>query len=356
MKLIVKIFKFLGLGILLLAVVLIGYGYSLTFTPYGRMDWRQAAFCKLGLIYAISEEQFTKMTLEDFRKIIPEQSLEPVKSIDTLKITNDSLNLFIYKPVGLSTKAPIVIYYHGGGWYQPFNNLSNSLARQYANRFKAIIVAVDYRTAPKYPFPTHINDSYITFKWVLENAQKIGGNPERIAVIGESAGGNIAAVICQKAKNDGFTNIKYQVLFCPSTDIGHPLSYPSMKKFEIGYFLGKSEMNLVYKYIVKKDENGLNPELSPMLANSLAGLPPAFVITAEFDPLHDEGFAYAQRLEKEGVPTKYKDLKGCIHVMAGPFMKEEFNQLNNEMAVKLKKAFQEQVNYKINIKTHGKDI
>lgn len=328
-----------GIIIFLSTIGIIGYIYSLTFTPYGRMDWRQAAFAKLTSFNAMSEEQFTKMTLEDFRKMIPKMPLEPVKSIDTLKITHDSLNLFIFKPAGLSTNAPIVIYYHGGGWYQPFNNLSNSLARQYANRFKAIIVAVDYRTAPTYPFPTHVNDSYNTFKWVLENAQKIGGDPEQIAVIGESAGGNIAAVICQKAKNDGFTNIKYQVLFCPSTDIGHPLSYPSMKKFENGYLLGKSEMNLVYKYIAKTSENGLNPELSPMLAKSLAGLPPAFVITAEFDPLHDEGFAYAQRLEKEGVPTKYKDLKGCIHVMAGPLMEEEAKQLNNEIALELEKVF-----------------
>jgi acetyl esterase len=338
MKTLKKTLKFIGLFLILSAIGIIGYIYSLTFTPYGRMDWRQAVFAKLVSFDTITEEQLAKMTLEDFRKFIPEMPLEPVKSIDTLKITNDNLNLFIYKPVGLSTNAPIVIYYHGGGWYQPFNNLSNSLARQYANHFKAIIVAVDYRTAPKYPFPTHINDSYNTFKWVLENGQKIGGNPERIAVIGESAGGNIATVICQKAKNDGFTNIKYQVLFCPSTDIGHPSSYSSNKKFT-GILLDAATMNFVYKQVTKIDENGSNPELSPLLAPSLSGLPPAFVITAEFDPLHDEGLAYAQRLEKEGVPTKYKELKGCIHVMAGPFMEEKSNQLNNEIALELEKAF-----------------
>ncbi|HPN70623.1 MAG TPA: alpha/beta hydrolase [Saprospiraceae bacterium] len=213
------------------------------------------------------------------------------------------------------------------------------MARQYTNCFKAIIVAVDYRTAPKYPFPTHVNDSYNTFKWVIENAEKIGGNPEKIAVIGESAGGNIATVVCQKAKNDGFTNIKYQVLYCPSTDIGHPHIYPSNKKFENGYLLGKAEVDFVNKYITKTSENGLNPELSPMLADSLSGLPPAFIITAEFDLLHDEGVAYADRLKKEGVPTKYKDLKGCIHVMAGPFMEKETKQLNDEIALELDKVF-----------------
>jgi len=95
----------------------------------------------------------------------------------------------------------------------------------------------------------------------------------------------------------------------------------------------------VLNFYVQVKKNGHNPELAPMLANSLTGLPPAFVITAEFDPLHDEGLAYAQRLKKEGVPTKYKDLKGCIHVMAGPFMEDKSKQLNNEIALELEKVF-----------------
>lgn len=338
MKKTLKIIKYFSLSILVLALILVCYIYSLTFTPYGRMDWRQAAFAKLVSFDTKTEEQLTKMTLEEYRNMIPPMPLEPVGSIDTLHITQDSLPLFIYKPVGLSPNAPIVIYYHGGGFFQPFGSLSNAYARQYANRFKAVIVAVDYRTAPQHPFPTHVNDCYNTFKWVVENAQIIGGNPQKIAVVGESAGGNIATVITQKAKKDGFTNIKYQVLFCPSTDIGHPSSYPSTNFFE-GYLLDTAQINFVYKYITKTNENGLNPELSPLLAPSLSGLPPAFVITAEFDPLHDEGLAYAQRLEKEGVLTKYKDLKGCIHVMAGPFMENELNALNAEIASALEKAF-----------------
>ena len=338
MKKTLKVFKYLSLSVLVLAFLLGCYIYSLTFTPFGRMDWRQAAFAKLVSFDTKTEEQLTKMTLEEYRNMLPTMPLEPVGSIDTLHITQDSLPLFIYKPVGLSPNAPIVIYYHGGGFFQPFNNLSNSYARQYANRFKAVIVAVDYRTAPQFPFPTHVNDAYNTFKWVLENAQKIGGNPKKIAVVGESAGGNIATVICQKAQKEGLTDIKYQVLFCPSTDIGHSLSYSSTKKFQ-GYLLDKIQMDFVHKYITKSAENGLNPELSPLLTQSLSGLPSAFVITAEFDPLHDEGLAYAQRLEKEGVPTKYKDLKGCIHVMAGPLMENEFNALNAEIALELEKAF-----------------
>jgi acetyl esterase len=339
MKTFKKILKFVGIFLFLSIIGIIGYVYSLTYTPYGRMDWRQAAFAKLISLNSVSEEQLSKMTLEDYRKMLPSGPLEPVKNIDTIKITRDSLVVYIFKPKELSANAPIVIYYHGGGWFMPFSNLSDATARQYCNRFKAIIVALDYRTAPKYPFPTHINDSYSAFKWVVENAQKIGGNPDKIVVIGESAGGNIATVICQKAKNEGLKNIKYQILFCPSTDVGNPQKYPSIKKFGAGYIPSKSEYDFVTKRIIQVEKNGQNPELAPMLANNLVGLPPAFVITAEFDPLHDEGFAYAQRLENDGVKTKYKDLKGCMHVIAGPFMDDIRNQLNDEISVEIENAF-----------------
>lgn len=341
MNLIVKIFKFLGLGILLLAVVLIGYGYSLTFTPYGRMDWRQAAFAKIVSFNALTAEQYAKMTVEDFRKLMPKFPLQPVRSVDSLKITSDSLPLYIYKPAGLLPNSPVVINYHGGGFYMPFSNLSDAFAREYANRFKVIIVAVDYRTAPKFPFPIPVNDCYNTFKWVVENAKSFGGNPYKIAVVGESAGANLSAVVCQKAKNDGFTNIKYQILFCPSTDAAHFYTYPSAKKIKDGYLLDKDAIDFTFKSYLPNKAMAFNPEVSPLLATNLSGLPATFVITAEFDPLHDEGVAYFKKLEKARVSSKYKDMKGCIHVVAGPFMDDVINELNNEMAIELKKAFQE---------------
>lgn len=339
MKSIMKIFKYLGLSILLLGIILSGYLFSLTFTPYGRMDWRQAAFAKIATFNAISEEQYSKMTVEDFRKMMPKMPLEPIDSIDSLKITNDRLNLYIYKPSGLLPNAPVVIYYHGGGFYIPFSSLSNSISRQYANSFNSIVVAVDYRTAPKFPFPAAVNDSYSTFKWVVENAKSFGGNPDKIAVIGESAGANLAAVVSQKAKNDGFTNIKYQILFCPTTDAAHFNTYPSAKKFKNGYFLDKISIDFSYKSYIPNKQVALNPEVSPLLSNNLSGLPPAFVITSEFDPLHDEGVAYFNKLKKAGVGSKYKDMKGCIHCVAGPFMDDIKNVLNNEMAVELGKVF-----------------
>ncbi len=235
-----KTAKYIGIGFVVLILALIGYVYSLTFTPYGRMDWRQAAFAKFLSFNVLIEEQRSKMTTEEFRKTMPEVPLQPVGSIQSLKITADSLPIFIYKPVNLPPNSPVVIYYHGGGFYIPFSTVSDRDARQYANQFKTIVVSVDYRTAPKYPFPIPVNDCYATFKWVLEHAKNVGGNPEKIAVIGESAGGNLATVVAQKAKNEGLPNIKYQVLLCPTTDAAHFNAYPSAKKFEHGYLLDKT--------------------------------------------------------------------------------------------------------------------
>lgn len=163
-----------------------------------------------------------------------------------------------------------------------------------------MVVAVDYRTAPTHPFPTPVNDCYATFKWVLEQAKNMGGNPEKIAIIGESAGGNLATVVSQRAKNEGLTNIKYQILLCPTTDAAHINSYPSAQKFQHGYLLDKTEIGFAYKSYASNKADLENPEVSPLLAKSLAGLPPAFVITAEFDPLHDEGRSLHETAVKRG--------------------------------------------------------
>ena len=339
MKAFLKIVTYGGVGFVVLAILLIGYVYSLTFTPYGRMDWRQAAFAKFVSFNTLTEAQLSVMTTEDFRKAMPPMPLDSVGSIQSLKITADSLPVFIYKPVGFRPNSPVVIYYHGGGFFMPFNTVSDHNARQFTNRFKTIVVAVDYRTAPAFPYPTPLNDCYATFKWVLDQAKSFGGNPEKIAIIGESAGGNLSTVICQKAQQEGFGNIKYQALICPTTDAAHFNAYPSAQKFQHGYMLDKNETDFAFKSYVPHKADLANPEVSPLLAKSLAGLPPAFVITAEFDPLHDEGVAYMNRLKKEGVPVTFRDMKGCVHVIAGPGMDDITGNLYDEIATELSKAF-----------------
>jgi acetyl esterase len=336
-----KTLKYLSIGLFAMILIAAIYIYSLTYTPHGRMLWQQAAYAKFfhkGL--NIQPSEIGAMIENDLKTMKPREILPEVGSFQTIKITPDSLLLHIYKPFGLKPNSPIVIYYHGGGFFFPYVSDSHIAARRYAIAFHTIVVGVDYRVSPNYSFPTPINDCYNTFKWVIENGQSLGGNPDKIAVIGESAGGNISAVIAQKAMKDGYKNIKHQTLFCPTTDAAHMYEYPSFKNLQEGYILDKKAVDFFFNGYLPNKNDRLNTDASPLLNNSLAGLPPAFIITAEFDPIKDEGLAYYEKLKKAGVQVKFQELKGVLHVAQGPFMNDENNQLNKEIAIEIKKAFQ----------------
>lgn len=335
-----KILKYFGLFLLVLIAALASYTYSLTFTPHGRMDWRQAAYAKIfTVVIAPQPTDVARLVQENLEKNKPETILPAVSSFQHFKITADSLPVYVYKSANIKPNSPVVIYFHGGGFVIPLISDGHRFARKYANAFDAIIVAVDYRVAPQYPYPAAVNDCYNTFKWVLENAKTIGGNPEKIAVIGESAGGNLAAVVSQKALKDGYTNIKHQTLFCPSTDIAHVYSYPSNKALQNGYILDKKFMDYFFDAYLPNKSDTFNADASPLLQSSFVGLPQAFVITAQFDPIKDEGVAYYHKLKQAGVPTKYKNMEGCLHVVQGPWVDNLNDDLNKEIAVELAKAF-----------------
>lgn len=304
------------------------------------MLWQQAAYAKFfHKVLKIQLEEIPGLLEENLKTMKPKELLPAVGSFRTIKITSDSLVLHIYKPLGVKPNSPIVIYYHGGGFLFPYISDSHRMARKYANAFNTIIVGVDYRVTPKYPFPAAINDSYNTFKWIIENGKTLGGNPEKIAVIGESAGGNISTVVAQKAMRDGYKNIVYLTLFCPTTDIAHMNEYPSYKKLNEGYVLDKKVIDYFFDAYLPNLSDRSNPEASPLLSEKLAGLPPAFIITAEFDPLKDEGKAYYEKLKKAGVQVKFKELKGVLHVAQGPLMEDFMDILNSEISIELKKAF-----------------
>ncbi len=200
----VKILKFVGIGIISLILILSIYLFSLTFTSHGRMLWQQAAYAKFfHKVLKIQLEEIPGLLEKNLKTMKPKELLPAVGSFRTIKITPDSLVLHIYKPLGIKPNSPIVIYYHGGGFLFPYISDSHRMARKYANAFNTIVVGVDYRVTPKYPFPTAINDSYNAFKWIIENGKTLGGNPEKIAVIGESAGGNITTVVAQKSNERG---------------------------------------------------------------------------------------------------------------------------------------------------------
>ena len=173
-------------------------------------------------------------------------------------------------------------------------------------------MSVDYRLAPEHKFPAGPEDCYAATKWVAENAASIGGDPARVAVGGDSAGGNLAAVVAQMARDRGGPKIAFQLLIYPATDAG--LDTPSQQEFQDdGYILSRKDMVWFWGHYLNGDKDKTNPYACPAEASSLRGLPPALVVTAGFDPLRDEGETYAARLQDAGVKTECVRYEGVTH-------------------------------------------
>ncbi|MFO0891777.1 MAG: alpha/beta hydrolase [Isosphaeraceae bacterium] len=206
---------------------------------------------------------------------------------------------------------PVVVYFHGGGWVLGNIESHEGVCRAIANASGAVVVTVDYRRPPEHRFPAAAEDAYAATCWVADQAGSFGGDQGRIAVAGDSAGGNLAAVACQMVRDRGGPRLAYQVLIYPITDYNiHNQSY---QNFGEGYFLGRSEMAWYWEQYVEKLDDRWHPHASPCRAADLSGLPPALVITAEFDVLRDEGEAYAAMLQAAGVPVRLHRYEGMIH-------------------------------------------
>ena len=206
---------------------------------------------------------------------------------------------------------PILVYFHGGGFV--IGNLASHdpLCRLLAARIPAIVVAVDYRLAPEHPFPAAAEDAYAAARWVAEHAREIGGDPGRIAVAGDSAGGNLSAVVSLLARERGGPKIVHQVLIYPVTDF----SFETRSHIDNaeGYLLTRSLMHWFLGHYFSGPTPRTDPRFAVLRAPDLSGLPPATVLTAEFDPLRDEGESYAARLRAVGVPAALTRYDGMIH-------------------------------------------
>jgi acetyl esterase len=218
----------------------------------------------------------------------------------------------LYVPAADGT-PPVVVYYHGGGWVLGGIDSHDGTCRALANASGAAVVSVDYRLAPEHPFPAAVEDAWAALEWVAANAAEIGGDPSRLAVAGDSAGGNLAAVVAIQARDTGAPALRGQLLVYPVTDA--TMSHPSIEENASGYFLTKADMEWFFGHYAPERPDDWR--LSPLAAADLSGLAPALVLTAEYDPLRDEGEAYARRLDDAGVPVELIRKDGLIHGFFG---------------------------------------
>ena len=209
---------------------------------------------------------------------------------------------------------PVLVYFHGGGWVRGDLDTHDGLCRLLAQTADCVVCSVDYRRAPEHPFPTPVHDAYAATAWVAEHAGVVGGDPSRIAVGGDSAGGNLAAAVTLLARERDGPDIDQQVLLYPVTD--HAFDTDSYTENAEGYLLSRASMRWYWQRYLADEMDGANPYASPLRAPDLSGLPSATVITAGYDPLRDEGAAYADRLREAGVEVTHANYPGMVHVFA----------------------------------------
>ena len=256
---------------------------------------------------------------------------EPVAHVEDrfLPGPNGDIPVRLYTPQG-QPRFPVLVYFHGGGWVVGNLETVDVFCRMMTNAAGCVVASVNYRHAPEHKFPIPAEDAYAATQWIARHAPALGGDPERLAVSGSSSGGNLAAVVAQMARDRGTPSLLYQLLIVPVIDCKFDTS--SYREHAEGYGLTTVAMRWYWTHYLRNEGDGNHPYASPLRAERLRGLPPAFVATAELDPLRDEGEAYAARLQAEGTPTVQKRYAGMIHGFLGP-------DANAEMAEALQKAF-----------------
>lgn len=220
------------------------------------------------------------------------------------------LGVRVYRPEAAGA-LPALVYFHGGGWVLGSLDAVDAPLRAVCNRAACVVMSVAYRLAPEDPFPAAAEDALHATVWLAANAEELGVDPARIAVGGDSAGGNLAAVACLMARAGGGPPIAGQVLIYPVTDCD--LETRSYREHASGYLLTKDSMEWFWESYAPSEDRRLDPLASPLRARDLSNLPPALIVTAEHDPLRDEGEAYGERLKAAGVATEVRCYSGMLH-------------------------------------------
>jgi len=248
------------------------------------------------------------------------------------------LPVCIYRPArGSAGPLPGLIYFHGGGWIAANIGVCDSFSRLLANRTGCVVVAVNYQKAPEHKFPIPLDDCYAATQWVFNNASELGLDKGRIGVIGDSAGGNLAAAVTLRARDENGPQLAYQVLAYPAVQYGWDT--PSALRNAEGLLLQRASMEYFWNHYVRSPMDGRNPYCSPLIAEDHSGLPQALIISAECDPFCDDGRNYAEKLAAAGVPVKFRLYPGMIHGflwMSGVF--DQSKALLDEIGREVKSA------------------
>ena len=285
-----------------------------------------------------------KMTAQEFRKFADKENnsildgrAKKVGKITDLSVQgrNGVIPIRLYSPT--QTKdAPVIVYFHGGGFVIGNLETHDKTCRRLCHDNNSFVVSVDYRLAPEHKFPAAPEDCYDATKWASENISQYGGNPDKLVVMGDSAGGNLATVTAIQARDLNGPKIAAQVLIYPTVD-GHMKS-PSIEENGTGHILTAELMNWFLNNYLNDEADKDHPLVSPILTNNLSNLPPALVQTAQFDPLRDEGIAFAQKLKAAGNQVQHTNYEGLIHTyftMAG--FSKKCGKTHEEVATFLKK-------------------
>jgi acetyl esterase len=258
----------------------------------------------------------SELTPEQVREGIPALAVlqgepESIASVEDRVVPGPGgdIPVRVYKPND-EANLPVVVYFHGGGWVIMDVESHDPLCRALANAANCAVVSVDYRLAPEAKYPAASDDCYAATQWVADNAADLGIDANRMALAGDSAGGHLTAVVAQMARDKGGPSLVYQVLHCPVTNLDYSTS--SYTDNAEGFGLTQDTMRWFWDHYLTNQEQGVEPHASP-LQGDCANLPPALVQTAEFDPLRDEGAAYAAKLKAAGVAVTHHDYPGLTH-------------------------------------------
>lgn len=240
---------------------------------------------------------------------------EDVAAVEKLSLPGPAgpLEARLYRPAAEAERGPLplLVFFHGGGYVIGSLKSHDPQCRRLANAVPCLLLSVAYRLAPEAPFPAAVDDAWAALRWAAENAAALGARPGPVALAGDSAGGNLAAVASRIARDEGGPDIALQVLAYPNTDLFADL--PSHALFDENLLLTRETIDWFVGHYLTSEADRADPRFAPLRVADVAGLPPAVIVTGEYDPLRDEGAAYAERLREAGVPVEYTCFPGQVH-------------------------------------------